>query len=187
VPALGRDLLRALAGTDVVPRLVAEQPQPEWRLGPLTLVVGPRQARLRYAREPVSTTSPTASAIAAAWRNALERLRARSLAPAEFLPRLAAAYATVLEARAGRATLVDGRAPLVDVRAALIGHTRAQFAWDVARLRRERSLAFAGRRVDLGVATGHAAQRRSRVVWIEDDAGGGTYYEWFRLIVQEDP
>jgi hypothetical protein len=188
VPALGRDLLRALAGTDVVPRLVAEQPQPEWRLGPLTFVVGPRQARLRYAREPVgTTTSTTADAIAAAWRKALDRLRARSLPPEQFLPRLAAAYATVLAARGGPAPLPDGRAPLVDVRAALESHTRAQFAWDVARLRRERSLVFAGRRVDLGVATGHAAQHRSRVVWIEDDAGSGTYYEWFRMIAQEGP
>jgi hypothetical protein len=50
----------ALAGSDVVPRLIAERPLPEWRLGPFTVVVGEEQARLRYAREPVGTAcAPT--------------------------------------------------------------------------------------------------------------------------------
>src|SRR5437868_9850778 len=124
--------MRSLAGTDVVPRLVAERPQPEWRLGPLTVVVGATQARLRYAREPVGTARATAEDIAAAWRKALERLRARSLSPDELLRRLAVAYDTVLQRRGGKA---EDRAPLVEVRAELAGYTRAQFAWDVARLR----------------------------------------------------
>jgi hypothetical protein len=174
--------MRSLAGTDVVPRLVAERPQPEWRLGPLTVVVGPDEARLRYAREPVGTARATAPDIAAAWRKALERLRARSLPPDELLPKLKAAYEKVLAARGSRP---DERAPLVEVRAALAGGTRAQFAWDVARLRRERRLVVDGRRVEIGVATGHATARRSRVVWIEDDAGSGAFYESFRLIPQE--
>jgi hypothetical protein len=175
--------MRSLAGTDVVPRLVAERPQPEWRLGPLTVVVGTVQARLRYAREPVGTARATADDIAAAWRKALERLRARSLPPDELLPRLAAAYDRVLVQRAGRP---DDRAPLVAVRAALAGYTRAQFAWDVARLRRERRLVVAGRRVEIGVATGHATARRSQVVWIEDDGGSGAWYESFRLITHKE-
>jgi hypothetical protein len=188
VPGLGRDLLRSLAGTDVVPRLVAERPHPEWRLGPLTVVVGAAEARLRYAREPVGTTRATAMDIAAAWRKALDKLRARSLPPDELLPKLKAAYERVLVKRAaagGLVATVGERAPLVDVRAELRGYTRAQFAWDVARLRRERRLVIAGRRVEIGVATGHATARRSRVVWLEDDAGSGAFYESFRLIAQE--
>lgn len=172
----------ALAGTDIVPRLVAEVPEPEWRLGPLTVVVGSKRARLRYAREPVGTAATNGTAIAAAWSKTLERLRSRSLGPDELLPKLAAAYATVLARRGGRS---GDRAPLVDVRAALAGYTRAQFAWDVARLRRERRLVVDGQRIDIGVATGHASARRSRVVWIEDDAGSGAYYESFRMIAQE--
>jgi len=174
--------MRSLAGTDIVPRLVAERPQPEWRLGPLTVVVGKQQARLRYAREPVGTTRATATDIATAWRKALARLSSRSLSPDELLPKLTIAYAKVLARRGGRP---DDRTPLVDVRAELAGYTRAQFAWDLARLRRERRLVVDGRRVEIGVATGHATARRSRVVWIEDDAGGGAYYESFRLIMQE--
>ena len=182
MPGLGRDLRGALAGTDVVPRLVAELPEPEWRLGPLTVVVGSKRARLRYAREPVGTAAANGAAIAAAWGKTLERLRSRSLDPDELLPKLADAYTMVLARRGGHS---GERAPLVDVRAALAGYTRAQFAWDVARLRRERRLVIDGRRVDIGVATGHFAARRSRVVWIEDDGGSGAYYEWFRLIAQE--
>src|SRR5262249_7686399 len=160
----GRDLLRSLAGTDVVPRLVAERPHPEWRLGPLTVVVSQRQARLRYAREPVGTAPATAEDIARAWRRALDRLHARSQPPAELLPKLALVYAAELARRSGRP---DERVPLVELRAALVGGTRAQFAWDLARLRRERRLTVDGRRLELGVATGHATARRSRVVWLE--------------------
>jgi hypothetical protein len=178
MPGLGAELLRCLAGTQVVPRLVSERPQ-EWRLGALTVVVGRDRARLRYAREMVATAAPRAGEIAGAWRRALERLQARSLAPDDLWPKLTAAYAKIRGSR--------DRVPLVEVRAALPGYTRAQFAWDLARLRRERRLAVGDRRIDLGIATGHATARKSRVVWIEDDAGGGAFYESFRLITQEAP
>ena len=137
---------------------------------------------MRYAREPVGTAAANAADIAVAWRKALDRLSARSRAADELLPQLAAAYAEVLGRRgAGR----NARVPLVDVRAELAGYTRAQFAWDVARLRRERRLVIDGCRIDIGVATGHAAARRSRVVWLEDDGGGGAWYETFRMIPEE--
>jgi hypothetical protein len=177
---LGRELAGALAGSDVVPRLIGELPEPEWRIGPLTVLVGKEQARLRYAREPVGTARADAEEIAAAWKKAIARLQARSRSPEELLPQLADAYQRAL-ARTG----AHDRALLVDVRAELAGYTKAQFAWDVARLRRERRLVVGGRRIEIGVATGHATARRSRVVWIEDDAGSGAWYETFRMIVQE--
>jgi hypothetical protein len=183
MPLLGRELLQSLAGTEVVPRLVAEGPQPEWRLGPLTVIVGSEQARLRYAHEPVGSAPATAAAIATAWRRALARLGARSRSPDELLPALSAAYAALVARRGGRR---GDRVPLVELRAALAGYTRAQFAWDLARLRRERRLVVGQERVELGIATGHATARRSQVVWIEDEAGSGAYYESFRLITQED-
>jgi len=97
------------------------------------------------------------------------------------LPALAGAYDAVLALRGARP---GDRVPLVELREQIAG-TRAQFAWDLARLRRERRLVIAGRRLDLGVATGHAAAHRSRVVWIENDGGGGSYFQSFRLIAQE--
>ena len=176
---LGRELLRSLAGTDVVPRLISDHPRPEWRLGPLTVVVGAQSADLRYARESVGRAKPRAEAIVEAMRRALERLETRSTPPDALLPALASAYARVLATRRAR----DGeRALLVEVRDELEGTTRAQFAWDIARLQRERRLVLGDRRIDLGIATGQATARRSRVVWIEAEHGGGAYYETFRLI-----
>jgi hypothetical protein len=176
---LGRELLRSLAGTNVVPRLVSQQPEEEWRLGLLTVVVGKQRARLRYAREPVGSAKAKASDIAVAWRRARDKLEARSQAPDQLLPQLVAAYATVLARHKKRP---GDRVPIVELRDELAEYTRAQFAWDLARLRRERRLAIAGRRIDLGIATGHATSRKSRVVWIENDTSGGAFYESFRMI-----
>lgn len=169
-------------GIDVVPRLIERGPPAEWRLGELTVVIGRDRAELRYAREPVGSARPTPEAIGEAVQRVRARLAARSRGPDQLLPALAAAYAAVLGRRGGR---VGDRVPLVELRAELAGMTRAQFAWDLARLRRERRLVVDGRRIDLGVATGHAAERRSRVVWIENDGGGGGYFQSFRLIGQE--
>jgi hypothetical protein len=163
------------------PRLIRGGPRPEWRLGELTVVVGAARAELRYAREPVGSCRPTPDAIIEAVQRVRARLVARSRGPDELLPALVAAYAAVLDERGARA---GDRVPLVALRDQLAGYTRAQFAWDVARLRRERRLAVGGRRLDLGVATGHATARRSSVVWIENESGTGSYYQSFRLIPQ---
>jgi hypothetical protein len=164
------------------PRLITGGPRPEWRIGDITVVIGPARAELRYAREPVAFCRPTPAAITEAIPRARARLAARSRAPDELLPALAAAYDAVLGERGGRS---GDRVLLVELRDQLGGYTRAQFAWDLARLRRERRLAIGGRRLDLGIATGHATARRSRVVWIENEGGGGSYFASFRLIPQE--
>ena len=181
MPPAGNKLPRSVAGFDAVPRLIAPGPPPEWRIGELTCVIRAERAELRYAREPVGSSRPTPDAIARAAQRARDRLAARSRAPDELLPALAAVYAAVLERHGARP---GDRVPLVELRDELTC-TRAQFAWDLARLRRERRLVISGRRIDLGVATGHAAARRSRVVWIENEGGGGSYFQSFRLIAQE--
>ena len=166
------------------PKLIAAGPRPEWRIGELTVVVGPERAELRYAREPVGFCRPEPKAIAEAVERVRRRLAARSRGPDELLPAMAAAYARLLRRQGARPGASGTRVALVELRAEL-GGTRAQFAWDVARLRRERRLVVDGRRIDLGVATGHAAGQRSRAVWIEHDGGGGSYFASFRLIAQE--
>lgn len=178
----GPTLPRSIPGFDAVPRLIAPGPPPEWRIGELTCVIGAERAELRYAREPVGSSRPTPHAIAQAVQRARDRLAARSRPPDQLLPALAAAYAAVLGRHGARP---GDRVQLVELRDELAGTTRAQFAWDIARLRRERRLVIAGRRIDLGVATGHAVARRSRVVWIENEGGGGSYFQTFRLIAQE--
>jgi hypothetical protein len=182
MPSPGKALLRPGAGADAAPRLITAGPPPEWRLGELTVVIGARRAELRYAREPVGSSRPTPEAIVEAVRRASDRLAARSRGPDELLPALAEAYGVVLGRRGGRA---GDRVPLVELRDELGGGTRAQFAWDMARLRRERRLVVGGCRIDLGVAAGHTTGRRSRVVWIENAGGGGGYFQSFRLIARE--
>jgi hypothetical protein len=181
MPASRKKLAGSIADPRAVPRLVAGGPRPEWRLGELTVVLGPERAELRYAKEPVGFAEPTPEAVTQAVKRVRARLAARSRAPDELLPALAGAYEAVLARRGARP---GDRVPLVELRDQIDG-TRAQFAWDLARLRRERRLVIAGRRLDLGVATGHAAAHRSRVVWIENDGGGGSYFQSFRLIAQE--
>jgi hypothetical protein len=180
MPPAGTRLPRP-AAPGPAPRLITPGPPAEWRFGELTVVIGAARAELRYAREPVGSSQPAAEAVTTAVERARQRLAARSRTPDELLPALAAAYAAVLRRRGARS---GDRVPLVELRDEL-GGTRAQFAWDLARLRRERRLVVGGRRIDLGVATGHAAARRSQVVWIENDGGGGSFFQSFRLIAQE--
>jgi hypothetical protein len=169
-------------GSGSLPRLITAGPPAEWRFDGLTVVIGTERAELRYAREPVGSAQPAPDAIFEAVARARRRLAQRSRGPDELLPALAQAYAVVLARRRGQP---GDRVPLVEVRDELADGTHAQFAWDVARLRREHRLVIGGCRVDLGVATGHATARRSQIVWIEDDGGGGSYFASFRLIAQE--
>jgi hypothetical protein len=182
------ELKRQAAALGVVPRLIAESPE-EWRLGPATVVVDRRRgtAQLRYAREPMVRAACEAGEVLAGWRRSLDRLAAESLGPDEFLPALSQAYAQLV-VRAGRS--LGDRVALVDLVPAVAraagrrSYSRAQFAWDIARLRRERRLQHEGRRVLLDVATGSAGVQRRRVVWIEDESGAGQYYADFRLVVR---
>jgi hypothetical protein len=185
VLSFGQDLRHAARENRVVPRLLADRPE-EWRLGPLTVVVDRRRgsATVRYARVPVARARCQGATVMTAWRRALAALATRSLPPDTFLPALAAAYRALLAA-AGRPA--GERVPLVELRESVAravgrGYRRAQFAWDLARLRRERRLVHDGWRVDVGVATGMQAGWRSRVVWLEDAQGSGQYHAWFRLL-----
>src|SRR5690242_8020809 len=132
MPGSGKKLGRSTARAETAWRLVTSGPPPEWRLGELTVVVGQTRAQLRYAREPVGFSRPIPEAITEAAQRAQRRLDMRSRAPDELLPALAGAYEAVLARRGARP---GDRVPLVEVRDELAG-TRAQFAWDLARLRR---------------------------------------------------
>jgi hypothetical protein len=183
-PGFSKELRNAAAASHVVPRLICESPQ-EWRLGPLTVVVDGRAgtAQLRYARQSIAKAGVDAAEIMDAWTRALATLSKRSLAPEKLLPMLAATYRDLLARdRRGAGERVDLAELREQVVAARRGHTRAQFAYDLARLRSERRLVHEGLRIDLGVATGMATSRSGRVVWIEDESGAGQYYQTFRMV-----
>lgn len=184
-PSFSAQLREALVEFGVAPRRVREDPE-EWRLGPMTLALDRARDRatLRYARQPVAVgVACDADAVARAYRRVAARLQAGSLAPDELFAALERAYAARLEERGAAA---GARVSLVELAAALAaarkGYTRAQLAFDLVRLVREGGAARGGRRLDLGIATGAATSKKSRVLWIEDQAGSGHYYETLRFV-----
>lgn len=54
-------------------------------------------------------------------------------------------------------------------------YSRAQFAFDVMRLREAGVLERAGRRIQFGVATGNSTAQKSRVLFLEDADGNGEF------------
>jgi len=180
------ELKRQAAALGLVPRLIADSPE-EWRLGQVTVVVDRRRgtAQIRYAREALARARCEAEDVLRAWRRALDRLAGEAMEPDRFLPALSDAYAQLLAGRqpGERVPLVD-LIPAVARAAGRRSYSRAQFAWDIARLRRERRLQHDGRRVLLDVATGTATSQKRSVVWIEDESGAGQYYGSFRLVAR---
>lgn len=160
----------------MVPRLLAEQPE-EWRLGRLTVVVDRTRgaAQVRFARLPVARASAAGGEVVAACRRALARFQAESLPPDQLAAALIAAHP------GGAAALLD-LVPRVGRAAGRRRYSRAQFVWDLARMRRERGLALPqGQRIAVDVATGAGAP--AGALWIEDESGTGQYYRTLRLLV----
>jgi hypothetical protein len=193
---------RAVFGeAGAAPVVKAENP-PEYRLGRLHAILDfeAETAQLLFARLPVERdVALDPDALAAAWRNALERLGRASVEPARFAPQVAGAYRALL-ARKGkpageRVEIADLYAEVafalqpdrfredVDKRT-LVPYPRAQFVWDLLRWRAEGALAIGEQRADLGVAVAGAAMQKKRAFWLEDEAGAGMFYTSFRLVEQ---
>jgi hypothetical protein len=60
-------------------------------------------------------------------------------------------------------------------------YSRIQFAYDLWRLRRDKSFTANGKRLTLGTATGASAQDKKRVLWVEDGRGSGQYFLTIRF------
>lgn len=182
-----KDLHQACREHGVVPKRVSERPE-EWRLAPFTLSVDRRRDRatLRYARRAMTRCLPCdANDVLNACQRVAAKLTAGSLAPDTLLPLLAQAYDTARDADGARVALPEfcnEVARLATDRSEQRRYTRAQLAFDLARLRREQRLQIDGRRIDLGSATGGLAAKKSRVMWIEGPPGTGQYYATFRLM-----
>lgn len=183
--SFSRELHAELAAIGVRARRIGDRPE-TWRLGSLILSVDRERDRatLSYAGQSVARgLRCDATAVVAGYRRATERLAAGSLAPDAMFDALASAYRQTLASRGAPA---GARVPLVEVGAALTasrgrGYTRAQLAHDLARLRREGPLCRDGLRIDLGVATGSAATRKSEVLWIEEGSSG-QYFATMRML-----
>jgi hypothetical protein len=155
-------------------------------------------AELRYAREPLVDGLPLeAERVLAAWREAKARLAKESTPPERFQPALMSAYKSLI-ARRGEA--MGERVDLVDLwadvalclqtdrffkkpsRETFKTYPRWLYAHDLARLREEGKLSSGEWRISIGAATAGSTAQKSRVLWIEDSAGGGQYYLTFHLM-----
>lgn len=66
-----------------------------------------------------------------------------------------------------------------------VAYSRAQFAYDLWRLRRDRALSQGGLRLTIAPATGNATKDKKLVFWLEDDRGQGQYHLTLRFIREE--
>ncbi len=153
-------------------------------------------ARLLFGHEPIDEVPIDAAAVLKRRKEAVEMLESGLMEPEAFFDTLYRAYQAVLAAEGGaageRVDLVDVLVPLAMVRAgsdalrkkgldAMEAYSRAQLAYQLARLRREGSLEMDGRRLDLGAATGGSTRKKRDVLYIPVGAKSGQYYRSLRF------
>lgn len=185
--------LRALCSERGLGLTVVTRQPLELRIPPLSVAVDIEhdQVEVGFGREVVERSGARADDVMKAWDRARRTLEGKDWKPRDFHERL---Y------RAWRRTTADGWVELHDVlpEVALLvqpkrfrrdpsarnfqPYPRAQFAYDLWRLRRDRCLAHNGWRLVLGSATGGSTRDKKRVFWLEDADGNGQYYLTLRFV-----
>jgi hypothetical protein len=183
----------------------------ELRISPLAVVFDEdlESATLQFARETLARVPAEAGAVLAAHAAAVAALDGPGWDPAARFEQLRAAW----QARGGGwqdlcATLaplvplvplvplspavpppVDPAGPPAGGAAPAVGMApvppRAQLAWDLWRLRRDRALCSGGLRLCLAPATGGAVQHKDVVLMLEDDEGRGQWHRSFTFAPEE--
>ncbi|GIW41478.1 MAG: hypothetical protein KatS3mg076_2055 [Candidatus Binatia bacterium] len=164
----------------------------EVRIPPFSLVLDfPRgRAAWRFARESLREMPLDVGLVLKTYEQLRREFEQRALAPADFFQRCLRAYRETLAAVGGQpgdrvefehflprlALQMQERSFRRDPRQKNYReYSRAHFAYDVWRLRREGLLSHGGWRLNLGVATGATAQQKERVIYFEDETGRGEY------------
>ena len=161
------------------------------RIPPLGLTIDRDKgsAELRFSREPLRSCRAEASEIIKAHRAAMQALNT-PFKPERFFDSSVAAWRAARAAADGSAS---ERVEILDFLPFLAlemqppkfrvnptgsnykSYSRAQFAYDVLRLRRAGGLGHRGMRMNFGVATGTTATQKRRVIYMEDENGAGEY------------
>lgn len=168
------------------------------RLPPVTVAMdfAKNKAEIRFAEETLGTCEIESGAILKARKAALTILESSNWNPTAYRSQLFEAWR-----RAARgsedwveltdvlpeiALLVQSRKFRKDPTARNYQpYTRARFAYDLWRLRRDRVLSGDGRRLTLGPATGGSTRDKSRVIFLEDARGAGQYHLTLRFVKDE--
>ncbi|MFH1469886.1 MAG: hypothetical protein ABIO70_36215 [Pseudomonadota bacterium] len=192
--------LRAACEATEVELLVLQRAPLELRLPPVSVEVDydADRAIVRFAGDRLLECEVQAAAIMAARERAVRLLEGRGWEPAGFLRLLLHAWRRVAGSEAGWVELVEvlpELALLLQPRAFrrdpsgrnFKPYPRVQLAYDLWRLRRDRSLAVDGWRLSLGPATGDSTRDKSRVLRLEDAHGQGQYHLTLRFVPEARP
>jgi hypothetical protein len=171
--------------------IVSKEAPVEVRIPPLSVEMDftAGRANLGFARSPLATCELSAERILQTYDTLVKELEG-AFDPREFFALCHRAYQLILIESRGH----DGdRVELVRVlpflamlkqsaqfqrnptREAFRSYTRAHFAYDVLRLRRQGGLIQEGLRLNLGVATGISASQKGRAIYFEDEQGHGEF------------
>lgn len=188
---LARDLSQGCRERGLDLRVVSKEEPVEVRIPPLGVSIDRERGRaeIRFAKLPLAACGADATEILVAREKALRALE-RDFDAAAFFDACRTAWGAARGAGLGgtgeRVEILDflpylalqfQRPPfrMEPTEKNYVGYTRARFAYDVHRLRREGRLAQNGWRLNLGVATGTSAGNKKRVIWFEDGDGQGEF------------
>lgn len=195
-PRLAAELRRRCEAEGIGLAVVTRQPL-ELRLAPLGVSVdlGRDRAELTFGRERLARVGARAEEILEARAQAMAELETTDWDPAAYLGQLRAAWRRL----SPQGDWVELVAVLPELVLELQGeawrrepsvrnfrpYSRARFAYDLHRLRRDRVLSAEGWRLSLGPATGGSTADKKRVFWLEDASGRGQYHLTLRFLRSE--
>jgi hypothetical protein len=189
--------LRSACEAARIELLVLQRAPLELRLPPVSVLVDydADRASVCFAGERLAESEVQAAAILSAREQAVRRLEGHGWEPGGFLRLLLQAWRRAAGPENGWVELVDVLPEL-----ALLQQPRAfrrdpsgrnfkpyprvQLAYDLWRLRRDRTLAVDGWRLSLGPATGDSTRDKSRVLRLEDAHGQGQYHLTLRFVTE---
>lgn len=192
--------LRAACAAWNLDLLVLCQDPLEIRIPPVSIRIDTERdsAEVVFADQVLRRSEARAEAILEARERAVKDLEGRDWDPRAWLTHLHAAW---WEARTGAADWVEINEVLPGLAWRLqprrfrkdpsarnfLSYPRSRLAYDLWRVRRDRTLSVDGWRLSLGPATGGSTKDKSRVLRLEDDRGQGQYHLTLRFVRDAEP
>ncbi len=198
---LARELKELCAARGIRLAVVTKEPL-EIRLPPIGVRIDVEEGRaaIVFGQVELLVCDATAEDIIRAREKALKSLERPKWSPEEFHRQLREAWSAAAR-RCGRPDgWVELAEVIADVAVAIQGprwrqdptarnftsYGKAQFLYDLHRLREASALSAGGYRLVLGPATGASTRDKRRVFWVEDGDGRGAYHLTLRFVREEE-
>lgn len=191
---LWSELGRACAEREMELLLLTRQPL-ELRIPPVSIAVDleRNQAAIGFAEQVLERTEARAAPLLEARARAVRTLEGRSWDPERFLAQLFEVWQALRTGASDWVSLAEVLPRLTWLRQPARfrrdptarnyqPYSRARFAYDLWRLRRDRQMEREGWRLSLGPATGGSTRHKHRVFFLEDDRGRGQYHLTLRFV-----